>query len=138
MMTTAPAPPLPCSARGDRVQPPDPPRAQDAGALALFKVMNRWFMVPVVRAGFGPWVSCPLGGYMVLVRVRGRKSGLVRETPLNYVITDGSAWILAGFGPRTEWYRNMLADPDVEIVLPGRPPMAAVASEVTAPPSGPG
>jgi deazaflavin-dependent oxidoreductase (nitroreductase family) len=110
---------------------PEPPRPPDAAALSFFKVLNRWFMVPAVRAGLGPWVSTPLGGYMVLLRVRGRKSGLVRETPLNYVIADGSAWVLAGFGPHTEWYRNLLADPDVEIVLPGRPPLAAVASEVT-------
>lgn len=68
---------------------------------------------------------------MVLLRVRGRKSGIVRETPLNYVIEDGSAWVLAGFGPQSAWYRNLLADPDVEIVLPGRAPMAAVASDVT-------
>jgi deazaflavin-dependent oxidoreductase (nitroreductase family) len=111
---------------------PEPPGPPDAGALAFFKLLNRWFMVPAVRAGLGPWVSSPLGGHVVLLRVRGRKSGLVRETPLNYVITDGCAWVLAGFGPRTEWYRNLLAAPDVEIVLPGRPPMAAIASEVTA------
>ena len=135
MMTTAPAPsPAPAAPVETASILADPPRARDAGALALFKVLNRWFMVPVVRAGFAPWVSCPLGGYMVLVRVRGRRSGLVRETPLNYVITDGSAWVLAGFGPRTEWYRNMLADPEVEIVLPGRPPIAAVASDVTSAP----
>jgi deazaflavin-dependent oxidoreductase (nitroreductase family) len=111
---------------------PEPPGRPDTGALAFFKVLNRWFMVPAVRAGLGPWVSSPLGGHVMLLRVRGRKSGLVRETPLNYIIADGSAWVLAGFGSRTEWYRNLLADPDVEIVLPGRPPMAATASVVTA------
>lgn len=109
---------------------PEPPRSPDAAALGFFKTLNRWFMVPAVRAGLAQWVSTPLGGYMVLLRVRGRKSGLVRETPLNYVIADGSAWVLAGFGPHTQWYRNLLADPDVEIVLPGRPPLAATASEV--------
>ena len=111
-------------------QPPGPP---DRAAQAFFKKLNRWFMVPAVRAGLAPWVSCPVGGYMILLRVRGRKSGLVRETPLNYVIDDGSAWVLAGFGPHTEWYRNLLADPAVEIVLPGREPMAAVATDVVSP-----
>jgi deazaflavin-dependent oxidoreductase (nitroreductase family) len=135
LTSTAPAASPPPAAPADAATGlAAPPTARDAGALAIFKVLNRWFMVPVVRAGFAPWVSCPLGGYMVLVRVRGRKSGLVRETPLNYVIADGSAWVLAGFGPRTEWYRNMLADPEVEIVLPGRPPMAAVASDITSAP----
>jgi len=113
---------------------PEPPGAQYAGALAFFRLLNRWFMVPACRAGLGSWVSTPLGGYMVLLRVRGRKSGIVRETPLNYVVANGAAWVLAGFGPKTEWYRNLLADPAVEIILPGRrTPMAALATEVRDP-----
>jgi deazaflavin-dependent oxidoreductase (nitroreductase family) len=87
---------------------------------AAFKVLNRYFMVPLHRAGLGAWVSTPIGGYMVLLRVRGRKSGLVRETPLNYLVAEGAIWVLAGFGPRTEWYRNLAADPRVEAWLPGR------------------
>jgi deazaflavin-dependent oxidoreductase (nitroreductase family) len=69
---------------------------------------------------------------MVLLRVRGRKSGLVRETPLNYLVAEGSLWVLAGFGPRTEWYRNLAADPRVEAVLPGRT-VTGTATEVRAP-----
>ncbi len=130
-MTTAA--PLPAPAGDPSTGLPEPTRPPDPGAQAFFKVLNRWFMVPAVRSGLGAWVSCPLGGYMVLLRVRGRKSGLVRETPLNYVIRDGSVWVAAGFGPKTEWYRNLLADPDVEIVLPGRAPMAATATEILAP-----
>jgi deazaflavin-dependent oxidoreductase (nitroreductase family) len=130
-MTTAA--PLPDPSADAPARLPEPPGPASTGALSFFKVLNRWFMVPAARAGLGAWVSSPLGGHIVLLRVRGRKSGLVRETPLNYVIQDGSAWVLAGFGPRTEWYRNLLADPDVEIVLPGREAMAAVAVEITAP-----
>jgi hypothetical protein len=47
-------------------------------------------MVPATRAGLGAWLSTPFGGAMVLLRIRGRKSGLLRETPLNYVIVDGA------------------------------------------------
>lgn len=99
---------------------------------ASFKALNRWFMVPVHRAGLGAWIASPIGGCMLLLKVRGRKSGLVRETPLNYLIADGSLWVLAGFGPRTEWYRNLLADPRVEAWLPGRR-IAGTATEVRAP-----
>jgi deazaflavin-dependent oxidoreductase (nitroreductase family) len=88
--------------------------------ISAFKALNRWFMVPAHHAGLGPWVSTPVGGWILLLRVRGRKSGIMRETPLNYVIADGAAWIMAGFGLRTEWYRNLLADPSVEVRLPGR------------------
>jgi len=85
-----------------------------------FKVMNRWFMLPLLRAGLGAWMGTPLGGWILLLRVRGRKSGLVREHALSYLVADGSVWVMAGFGRRTEWFRNLIADPRVEVVLPGR------------------
>lgn len=86
----------------------------------VFKAINRWFMLPAHHAGLGPWVSSPFGGWVLLLRVRGRKSGVIRETPLNYIIEGGAVWVMAGFGQRTEWYRNLLADPAVEVHLPGR------------------
>ena len=70
---------------------PDEPLAQppaggvlhglDAQARAAFRLLNRWFMTPVQRAGLGAWLGSPIGGYMLLLRVRGRRSGIVRETP---------------------------------------------------------
>jgi deazaflavin-dependent oxidoreductase (nitroreductase family) len=87
------------------------------GAL---KSLNRWVMVPLLRLGLGEWLATPFGGYILLLRVRGRKSGLVRDTPLSYCIAEGSAWVMAGFGPRTEWLRNVQADPVVDAWLPGR------------------
>lgn len=84
------------------------------------KVLNRWLMVPTLRLGLGAWLSTPFGGYILLLRVRGRKSGLVRETPLSYFVAEGAAWVMAGFGDRTEWFRNLLVDPEVEVWLPGR------------------
>jgi deazaflavin-dependent oxidoreductase (nitroreductase family) len=119
-----------------------PPLAEapSEGALAAaspflhraFKALNRWFMVPAHHAGLGAWVSTPIGGWILLLRARGRKSGVIRETPLNYVIADGAVWIMAGFGRRTEWYRNLLADPSVEVRLPGRA-FAGIAEEVLDP-----
>jgi len=97
-----------------------------------FKVFNRWFMVPAHHAGLGAWVSTPVGGWILLLRVRGRKSGVVRETPLNYVVESGSVWVMAGFGRTSEWYRNLIADPGVEVRLPGRR-FACTAEEVLDP-----
>ena len=85
-----------------------------------YDLLNRWFMVPVHRLGLGAWIATPLGGHMLLLRVRGRKTGQGRYVPLSYVIADGSAWVLAGYGVRTQWYRNILADPEVDAWLPGR------------------
>ena len=98
----------------------------------LFRVFNRWFMVPALRAGLGAWVSTPVGGWILLLRVRGRKSGVIRETPLNYLVEGGAVWVMAGFGRKSEWYRNLLADPAVEVRLPGRR-FACTAEEVLDP-----
>jgi len=98
----------------------------------LFKAFNRWFMLPAYRAGLGAWVSTPAGGWILVLRVRGRRTGIIRETPLNYLIEDGAAWVMAGFGQRTEWYRNLRADPAVELRLPGRR-IAGTAEEVSDP-----
>lgn len=106
---------------------PGPPEPLE-GALAAIvpatnralRVLNRWFMVPTLRLGLGAWLNTPFGGYILLLRVRGRKSGVVRETPLSYFIAEGAAWVMAGFGDRTEWFRNLQVDPTVEVWLPGR------------------
>lgn len=102
------------------------------GIHAGFKVLNRWFMLPIQRAGLGAWVSTPFGGWILVLRVRGRKSGRLRDTPLNYLIADDAVWVMAGFGRRTEWFRNLLADPAVEVRLPGRR-FAGTAAEVPDP-----
>ena len=77
-------------------------------------------MAPALRAGLGPWIGTPFGGWILLLRVRGRKSGVMRDNPLSYLIADGAAWVMAGFGSRTDWYRNLIAEPRVEVTLPGR------------------
>lgn len=86
----------------------------------MLRVLNRWFMVPALRLGLGAWLGTPVGGYILLLGVRGRRSGRWRTTPLSYLVLDGSVWVLAGFGRRTAWYRNLVADPEVEVWLPGR------------------
>ena len=73
-----------------------------------------------MRAGLGAWFATPIGGYVLLMRVRGRRSGRIRDVPLSYLVAEGAPWVLAGWGQATQWYRNLLADPSVEVILPGR------------------
>jgi deazaflavin-dependent oxidoreductase (nitroreductase family) len=115
-------------------EPPAGGRPGDPLPLSVhaFRFLNRYLVTPLTRAGLGAWLSTPVGGAMVLLRIRGRKSGIVRETPLNYLVAEGSLWVIAGFGPRTEWYRNLAADRRVEAVLPGRV-ITGTATEVRAP-----
>ena len=111
-----------------------PPAQTDASRRthAVFLKINRWSTVPLLRAGLGPWLATPVGGYLLLLRARGRSSGIVRETPLSYLVAEGAAWICAGMGPTAQWYRNIAADPRVEVVLPGRT-IACVAEDVRDP-----
>jgi hypothetical protein len=85
-----------------------------------YGVLNRWFMVPAHRLGLGAWLATPIGGYMLLLRVPGRRTGRVRDVPLSYVIAEGCVWVMAGFGARTQWYRNLLVTPEIDVWLPGR------------------
>ena len=99
----------------------------------LFRYGNRLFVVPWHRAGLAAWLGTPLAGSQLLLTTRGRRSGLLRPTPLGYIIAEGSAWVLAGYGPSTLWFRNLLADPSVEVRLPGRAPFGATAEAVDDP-----
>ncbi|HEX5591184.1 MAG TPA: nitroreductase/quinone reductase family protein [Candidatus Limnocylindrales bacterium] len=85
-----------------------------------FLLLNRGFMAPLIRHGFGWLVGNPLTGHLMLLRTRGRRSGLLREAPLGYVIRDGAVYCVAGYGESTPWFRNLVDDPSVEVVLPTR------------------
>jgi deazaflavin-dependent oxidoreductase (nitroreductase family) len=86
---------------------------------AGFRYLNR-FMLLLWRLGVGKWINVwpnILGQYLVLTHT-GRKSGLVRRTPINYAIVNGEVYCTAGFGAISDWYRNTQSNPDVEIWLP--------------------
>lgn len=93
-------------------------------------VVNRTVAAPALRAGLGPLLTTPVAGSILLLRTRGRRSGLVREAPLGYVVHAGSIYVCAGFGRGTAWLANLRADPSVEVILPGAR-IRATAHEVT-------
>jgi deazaflavin-dependent oxidoreductase (nitroreductase family) len=98
-----------------------------------FLVVNRGFMAPLARIRLGWLVGNPLTGYVMVLRTRGRRTGQIREAPLGYVIRDGAIYCVAGYGASTPWVRNLLADPDVEVLLPTRRLLGS-AEPVTDPP----
>ena len=128
---TAHSPELPGLAEPPQLSP-TLKKLSDASRTA-FKYGNRYGMVAVHRAGLSSWLGNPLTGWQCLVTTTGRRSGLPRHTPLGYLVVDGAAWVLAGYGPSTFWYRNLLDDPRVTLLLPGRPPIAALATEARDP-----
>ena len=99
-----------------------------------FHAMNR-FMVFMWKIGLGKWMNIwpAVGGRIMVIRHRGRKTGRAYLTPVNYAIVENEIYATAGFGAGTDWYRNILADPDVHLWLPqGR--RRAHASDVSTSP----
>ena len=84
-----------------------------------FKYFNK-FMLLMWRLGLGPEVNGwpKVGGRILVITHTGRKSGLQRRTPVNYSTVDGDIYCLSGFGRISDWYRNIKADPNVEVWLP--------------------
>ena len=97
-----------------------------------FRVLNRIYVLPAIKAGLGPLHANPLTGSWMLLRTTGRRTGRPREVALGYALLDGHVYCSAGFGPGTAWYRNLLDQPRVEIVLPAGG-FAGVAEPVTDP-----
>ncbi len=100
---------------------------------AGFRYFNR-FMLLLWRLGLGPWLNIwpqVLSTYMVIVH-KGRKSGLWRRTPVNYAIVDGEIYCVSGFGAVSDWYRNLLVNPEVEVWLPNGW-WRAISEEITEP-----
>jgi deazaflavin-dependent oxidoreductase (nitroreductase family) len=64
-----------------------------------------------------------LGGRFLMLTVVGRTSGVPRRTVLEVVRADAGGdrtaapilWVVASRGPRTDWYRNALASPRVQV-----------------------
>ena len=70
---------------------------------------------------------------MCVLRTHGRQTGKIREAALDYAAApDGGIWIMAGWGAETRWYRNLVADPSVEVAI-GRRTRRGTARTVTEP-----
>jgi deazaflavin-dependent oxidoreductase (nitroreductase family) len=85
----------------------------------IFLYLNKFFMVPMFKLGFGPFFGNPLTGYIMVIKAIGRKTGKVRFAPVNYTIHKGNVYCISGGRKTSDWYRNLLATPDVELILPG-------------------
>lgn len=87
----------------------------------VFWFLNKFFMVPMFRLGFGPIVGNPFSGYIMVIKNIGRISGKTRYVPVNYCIYHGDLYCLAGFGKVSDWYKNILANPNIEVIHPDGP-----------------
>ena len=85
-------------------------------------VFNR-MVAALTRAGVSVWGSRVL-------EIRGRKTGVVRRTPVNLLAVDGVRYLVAPRG-HTQWVRNLRAVGGGALVL-GRRRERFTASEITA------
>jgi len=85
----------------------------------VFRVVNR-LMVFMWRLGMGRMINIwpAVIGRIMVIKHTGRKSGKVRLAPVNYAPVDGEIYCTAGFGSGSDWYRNIMAGPEVELWLP--------------------
>lgn len=93
-----------------------------------FRRLNR-FMVVVWRLGFGPLFGrfTRTAGRILILHHIGRRSGTVFQSPVSYADVDGELFCVAAFGERSDWYRNLMARPQVEAWLPMGRSMVEVA-----------
>jgi deazaflavin-dependent oxidoreductase (nitroreductase family) len=96
----------------------------------ILKFINMFFMVPFFRLGLGSFVGNPITGYIMVMKTIGRKTGKERYVPVNYAILDGNVYCMAGFGKGTHWYRNLQAQPYIEIIIPSGT-LAGLAEDAT-------
>ena len=73
-------------------------------------------MRALYRLGLGHFV----GGLILLLTTTGRKSGLARVTPLQYEEIDGAVYVASALGVKADWFRNILANPCVQVRVGSR------------------
>jgi deazaflavin-dependent oxidoreductase (nitroreductase family) len=103
-------------------------RSADWAARAL---RTRWLVrapIHAYRVGLG----FLFGQRLLMLEHRGRKSGRMRQVVLEVVAhpTPDRYVVVAGFGERAQWLRNVRADPHVLVSVGRRRSNPAIATEL--------
>ncbi|HNQ55801.1 MAG TPA: nitroreductase/quinone reductase family protein [Methanothrix sp.] len=85
---------------------------------AVFRIVNRFIVVPGFKMGLGRFISNPLTGNIMVLGIRGRKTGKIRYAPVSFAWQDEKVYCYQGKETRGQWYLNILAHPDVDVLLP--------------------
>ncbi len=93
----------------------------------IFWFINTFFMIPFFQLGLGFFFGNPFSGYIMVLKTIGRKSGKLRYAPVNYAIHNGSLYCVSGGRQTSDWYRNLKANPLIDVILPG----GAIQGQVT-------
>jgi deazaflavin-dependent oxidoreductase (nitroreductase family) len=85
---------------------------------ALFRLVNRFIVVPAFQRGLGQIISNSLTGNIMVLGILGRKTGKIRYTPVSYARIGEKIYCYQGKEMKGQWYNNLLANPEVEVLLP--------------------
>jgi hypothetical protein len=85
---------------------------------AFFRIVNRLIVVPAFQMGLGGIISNPIAGNIMVMGITGRKTGVIRYTPVSYARRGNMIYCYRGREMQGQWYLNLLANPRVEIILP--------------------
>lgn len=98
----------------------EPISAEFAGRLRQNFKKGNTLMVWLWRLGLGKHINIAprYAGHIMVLEHSGRKSGKRYRTPVNYAIVNGEIYCVTGFGAVSDWYRNIIANPQVEVWLP--------------------
>ncbi len=94
-------------------------RTQERLRHGFRRYLNPWMLL-LWRLGLGRWFNFmpALSGRVLVIVHTGRKTGRTRHTLVNFAEVDGELYCVAAFGPISDWYRNLLAQPEVEVWTP--------------------
>ncbi len=86
--------------------------------VQFFRMLNG-IVEPYIRAG---WASPRLvPGGLIVLETRGRRSGRRSRVPVAAIQLDGHVVVSTFRGERSQWVKNLSANPDVRYWLRGRP-----------------
>jgi deazaflavin-dependent oxidoreductase (nitroreductase family) len=95
---------------------------------------------PLLALGFkippllyhGPLARLLSSRCVMVLTATGRKSGLPRTNGISYLCLNGNYISFSGWGVSSNWYRNVVANPEVTLKV-GRKTIRATANPVTDP-----
>jgi deazaflavin-dependent oxidoreductase (nitroreductase family) len=96
--------------------------------LVFWRVMRR--LNRRMLSGYGP--KSKAAKMVLVLTTKGRKSGQPRATPLQFEQMDGIYYIASARGVQSDWYRNLVACPQVEVQVKDQH-FSALAEPITDP-----
>lgn len=76
-------------------------------------IMQKLLKTPLLlfRLGLGKLI----GKFILILSSTGRETGKTRRTPVEYFQHGSRIYIISGFGQQTDWYQNVMANPQVTV-----------------------